>query len=142
MKRIVIELERRVKMRIRQLRRSTKDAGLATRCQIILHADKGRSSRVIAEAVGCSRSCVSRVIRRFVVCGEAGLLDRREDNGTVKVDEAYLQQLAQVVGRSPTDYGQGRPTWTRELLVKIMARVKSSIFLHNHGSITGNSPGA
>jgi len=69
MKRIVIRLERRVKMRIRRLRRSTRDAGLAMRCQIILHADKGRCSRVIAEAVGCSRSWASRVIRRFAAEG-------------------------------------------------------------------------
>ncbi len=42
MKRIVIRLERRVKMRIRRLPRSTRNAGLAMRCQIVLHADKGR----------------------------------------------------------------------------------------------------
>lgn len=123
MKRIVIRLERRVKMRIRRLRRSTRDAGLATRCQIILHADKGRSSGVIAEALGCSRSWVCRVVHRFVAAGEAGLMDRREDNGTLKLDEWYLQQLIEVVAKRPTDYGQRRPTWTRELLVAVMTRL-------------------
>ena len=113
MKRIVIRLERRVKMRIRRLRRSTRDAGLALRCQIILHADKGRSAGVIAQALGCSRSWACRVIRRFATAGEASLMDRREDNGTVKLDERYLRQLIEVVGKRPTDYGQRRPTWTR-----------------------------
>lgn len=123
MKRIVIDLRGRVKVRIRRLRRSTRDAGLAMRCQIILHAAKGRSSRVIAEAVGCSRSWVSRVIQRFSVFGEAGLMDRREDNGTLKLDEWYLGTLAEVVSKRPTDYGERRPTWTRELLVKAMRRL-------------------
>lgn len=129
MKPIVVTLEHRVKVRIRRLRRSTKDAGLAMRCQIILHAGKGRSSRTIAEAVGCSRSWVSRAIRRFVDYGEAGLMDRREDNGTLKLDEWYLGQLLEVVSRRPTDFGQRRPTWTRELLVKVMTRL-SSIRVH------------
>ena len=123
MKHIVVRLKRRVKMRIRKLRRNTRDVGLAMRCQIVLHADKGRTSRVIAEAVGCSRSWVSRVIRRFLDWGEASLMDRREDNGTLKLKEGYLQQLVAVVSKRPTDYGQRRPTWTRELLVKVMIRL-------------------
>jgi transposase len=123
MKRIVVNLEHRVKVRIRRLRRSTRDAGLAMRCQIVLHAAKGRVSRTIAEAVGCSRSWASRVIRRFLDFGEAGLMDRREDNGVVKLDEWYLGLLMEVVSQRPTDYGERRPTWTRELLVKIMRRL-------------------
>ena len=123
MRRIVVYLPNRVKVRIRRLRRSTRDAGLSMRCQIILHAAKGRSSRTIAEAVGCSRSWASRVIRRFVDRGEAGLMDRREDNGVLKLDEGYLALLVEVVSRRPTDYGERRPTWTRELLVKIMRRL-------------------
>jgi transposase len=120
MKCIVVTLERRVKLRIRRLRRSTRDAGLAIRCQIILHAAKGRSSRTIAEAVGCHRSWVSRVIERFQKYGELALLDRREDNGELKLDEWYLGQLHEVVSGRPSDYGERRPTWTRELLVKVM----------------------
>ena len=112
----------RVKLRIRRLRRSTRDAGLAIRCQIVLHAVKQRTSRQIAEALGCSRSWVSRVIRRFIEQGEAGLLDRREDNGQLKLDEWYLADLAKVVSGRPTDHGERRPTWTRELLVPVLAR--------------------
>ena len=123
MRRIVVGLERRVKMRIRRIRRKTRDAGLAMRCQIVLHAAKGRDSRRIAEAVGCSRSWVSRVIRRFVDYGEAGVMDRREDNGVLKLDEWYLDTLVEAVGKCPTDYGRRRPTWTRELLVEVMAEL-------------------
>ena len=122
MKTIVVQMEHRVKVRIRRLRRSTRDVGLYARCQIVLHAARGWPSRRIAEAVGCSRSWASRVIRRFIEYGEAGLLDRREDNGQVKLDEWYLADLSELVGNRPTDYGERRPTWTRELLVRVMAR--------------------
>ena len=123
MKKIIIQLPKRVKVVLRQLRRKAKDAGLAMRCQAVLLAAKGRSSRQIAEAVGFSRSWVSRVIARFDALGMAGLEDRREDNGTVKVDEWFLDVLYEIVGKRPSDYGFTRPTWTRELLVKVMARL-------------------
>jgi transposase len=123
MKKIIIQLPERVKVSLRELRRSAKDAGLAMRCQAVLLAAKGRSSREISDAVGFSRSWVSRVIARFDALGLGGLADRREDNGTAKVDEWFLDVLYDVVGNRPSDYGFARPTWTRELLVKVMARL-------------------
>jgi len=120
MDQIVLSLPKRVKMELRRLRRQTRDAGLAARCQIVRHAGKGRSSREIAEAVGCSPSWASRVIRRFTREGLAGLLDRREDNGQVKLTQECLGQLYEIVSRSPPEYGYRRPTWTLELLVEVM----------------------
>jgi transposase len=117
---ILVRLERRVKMQLRALRRKTKDKGLAIRCQIILLADKGRSRPDIAQSLGCSVSWVGRVLSRFRQCGIAGLHDRREDNGQVKLDECYLSLLYELVDQSPQDYGYRRPTWTRELLAKLM----------------------
>lgn len=119
----VVVLPSRVKLELRRVRRATRDSGLATRCQIVLHAGRGRSSRVIAEAVGCHRSWASRVINRFVEDGLAGLLDRREDNGDQKLSEAFLGRLIEVVEGRPSDYGFARPTWTRELLVLVMGRL-------------------
>lgn len=120
MRAIVIRIENRVKVRLRHLRRQTPDKGLAMRCQIVLQAAKGRSSRRIAEGLGCSRSWVSRVLTRFREHGVVGLLDRREDNGEQKVDAEYLARLHEVLEKQPTDYGYSRPTWTRELLVQVM----------------------
>jgi transposase len=120
---MVLIVPKRVKLEIRRLRRETRDAGLAMRCQIVLHAAKDRSSRVIAEAVGCSRSWASRVLTRFGIEGIAGLMDSREDNGTLKLDDWYLGQLYEVVSGRPSDYGYPRPTWTRELLVKVLAKL-------------------
>ena len=78
------------------------------------------SSRGIAKMLGCSRSWVSRVIQRFREYGEAGLYDWRGDNGSLKLDEAYLGELHGIVSMSPQDFGFLRPTWTRELLVRVM----------------------
>ena len=127
MEKIVLCLPKRVKVQLRRWRRTTRDAGMATRCQIILHAAKGRCSRTIAEAVGCSRSWVSRVIRRFDQHGPPGLMDGREDNGEAKLTEEFLGQLQEVVAGSPRDYGQRRSTWTRELLVRVMATLTGTV---------------
>jgi transposase len=118
----ILVLAPRVKKELRWLRRGTREAGLAMRCQVILLAAKGCSSRGIAEAVGCDRSWASRVIQRFIACGPLGLLDRREDNGIPKLTEAYLGRLVEVVEQTPLDFGFPRPTWTRELLVIVMQR--------------------
>jgi transposase len=117
---IVIRLEHRVKVKLRWIRRETKDKGLAIRCQIVLLAAKGRRRGDIAESVGCSESWVNRVTARFRDDGVSGLHDRREDNGTVKADEWFLSTLYDLVDESPRDHGYPRPTWTRELLTKVM----------------------
>jgi hypothetical protein len=88
--RIVVRLERRVKLELRRMRRETKDKALAVRCQIVLLAARDRRRGDIAESVGCSVSWVNRVVARFAESGVTGLLDRREDNGQVKLDEWYL----------------------------------------------------
>jgi transposase len=118
--RILVRPDRRVKLNLRRVRRQTKDKALADRCQIVLLAAKGRGRPHIAEAVGCSVSWVGRVLGRFRDCGVAGLYDRREDNGAEKLSEGYLSLLYDLVDDSPQDYGYPRPTWTRELLAKLM----------------------
>lgn len=120
MKLILVRLERRVKIQVRRLRRQTRDKGLAIRCQILLLADKGRGRPDIAQSLGCSVSWVGRVLSRYRAGGVAALHDRREDNGTVKLDECYLSLLYDLVDESPQDYGYRRTTWTRELLARLM----------------------
>ena len=120
---IVLRLERRVKLTLRRMRRATRDKGLADRCQIVLLTAKGRRRAAVAEGVGCSVSWVNRVIARFRDDGVPGLFDRREDNGESKLDEWFLCTLYDVVDGSPQDHGYPRPTWTRELLAKVLHRL-------------------
>lgn len=121
MPRIVSRVRSKVKHQLRKLRRRTADKGLAMRCQIVLLWAEGEGPGPVARAVGCSPSWVGRVVGRFRDHGVAGLHDRREDNGRVKLDEAFLATLHEVVDAQPTDHGFPRPTWTQELLVEVMA---------------------
>lgn len=120
MARMVVQLDRRVKCQLRRWRSQTKDKGLFRRCQIVLLAGRGRRRGAIAEALGCSISWVDRVLGRFRELGPPGLVDRREDNGPVKLDDHFLAELYDVVDGSPRDYGYARPTWTTELLCRAM----------------------
>jgi transposase len=120
---IVICLPHYVKHQLRRLKNKTRDKGQAIRCQIILLAAKRRPRKQIAESVGCSVSWVNRVVARFRDHGIAGLMDHREDNGQVKLDEHFLSTLYRLVDGSPRDHGFSRPTWTRELLVRVMYRL-------------------
>jgi transposase len=128
-RKIVLRLEHRVKVKLRRLRRETRDKGLAVRCQIVLLVARGRRRADVAESVGCSVSWVNRVAARFRDHGVAGLYDRREDNGTVKADEWFLAGLHDLVDQSPRDHGYPRPTWTRELLAQVMFD-RTGISLH------------
>jgi transposase len=123
MSRIVIRLDHHVKRQLRCLKNKTRDKGMAIRCQIILLAAKGVRRGIIAESLGCSVSWVNRVVARFRDHGIAGLMDRREDNGQLKLDEHFLSTLYELVDGSPRDHGFPRPTWTRELLVRVMCRL-------------------
>jgi len=91
------------------------------RCKIVLNLVRGQSVPRIHQVLGCSVSQVYRVARRFVQEGDIGLADRREDNGSRKVDESYQAELLRLVDEdSPQDHGYRRPTWTQELLILVM----------------------
>jgi len=117
---IVICLGRSAKSRIGRKLRECEDARLAKRYLILVNMDEGRSPTEIAGMLHVSRTTVYRVAWRFRECGEAGLIDRREDNGEEKVDEAYLAVLYEVVASYAGEHGWQRPTWTQEMLIRTM----------------------
>jgi transposase len=109
--------------RLLRAARKTRDANLRTRHMIVIHSAAGKSQRQIAAMLGCSVSTVKRTRGRFRELGEAGLIDRREDNGPPsKADEAYAADLLDVLRHTPRHHGQRRATWTQELLIKVMCR--------------------
>src|SRR5512135_1708153 len=106
---------------IRNAAMQAADADFRLRCKIVLNLVRGRSTATIHQVLGCSLSQVYRIASRFVEQGEAGLADRREDNGEVKIDDAYRDELVRLVGEdSPQDHGYRRPTWTQELLLLVL----------------------
>jgi len=113
---------------LKQLRRC-RIAGLKTRYLIIINLVNGRSATATADALKVGRSTVYAVAQRFRAAGEAGLVDRREENGARKLDERYLATLYEVVRSDPGDHGWQRPTWTRELLLETVRR-KTGVRIH------------
>lgn len=122
MKRIEIVLSRPQRRRLLRAARKSTDANLPTRYMIVLHTAAGKSQSRIAADLGCSVSTVKRTRVRWAQAGEAGLVDRREDNAPphTKADEAYAAMVREILERTPRHYGHRRPTWTQELLVKVM----------------------
>jgi transposase len=126
---IIPILRRPIKRRLEKKVRSCDDARLKTRYLIILNLADGMRPSQVARSQKVSRDTVYRVASRFRELGEAGLVDRREDNGQTKVDEVYLGVLYQVVASDPSEHGWRRPTWTREMLVDTM-EAKTGVRIH------------
>lgn len=109
--------ERRI---LKSFAKASPDAGLRARCKIVLSLVQDNSPTAIARVGQASQSQVYRVAQRFVQEGPRGLSDRREDNGDPKVTDAYEWTLLLLVVGSPLDFGYRRPTWTQELLIKVL----------------------
>jgi len=90
--------------------------------QILLRADEGSTATEIARALSISRGTVYNTITRFSEYGEAGLVDRREENsGGQKADGEYCALLLETIEKkTPRDYGRRRPTWTLRLISEIL----------------------
>lgn len=114
--RILIELRRNVKRRLRRRMQKCKDAALRVRLNCVLLYAEGRRTPQIAWTLGCSRSTAINAANRFLAEGEAGLLDRRRVNGELKIDDDLLAALVHLLEGSPQDHDWERPTWTLELL--------------------------
>jgi transposase len=113
-----IVLHRRTRAKLQRDGKRCKDADTRVRYRIVLLSDQGWSGKRIAKALGCTPSTVSRTLMRWERYGQAGLIDRREDNGQRKADTLYAQTVAWILESSPQDFFHRRPTWTRRLLIE------------------------
>lgn len=111
-----------VKQRLLKGLRQCRSADLRVRYLIVLNLSHGRTARETATVLGVHNTTVYRVAKRFREVGVWGVLDGREDNGTTKLDEHFLDVLYRLVRSSPEAHGWTRPTWTRELLVQTIQR--------------------
>lgn len=116
----IVALSRQRRRALSRRARKTRDAALRTRYLVIVLLAEGYSSVRIESVLKVARAHVSRTARRFDEQGEAGLQDRREENGTRKVDEEFLANLHGLLAASPAVFGWQRSRWTRELLARQM----------------------
>jgi transposase len=117
-----IVLHPRTREKLRRVARRCRDADTRTRYLVVLRSADGWSGKRITKALGCAAATVSRTLDRWEAYGEAGLLDRREDNGTTKADELYVETVRWILAGKPQDFFHRRPTWTRALLIETAAR--------------------
>lgn len=118
-RRIVLHPQTRAKLQ-RDAKRC-RDADTRIRHRIVLLSDQGWSGKRVVKALGCAASTVSRTLSRFERYGQAGLIDRREDNGQTKADRLYAQTVAWILASTPQGFLHRRPTWTKRLLIKTAA---------------------
>lgn len=126
---IIPTLRWSVKQKLRKRFRRCRNATVRMHYLIVFNLWSGRGARQTAKVLDIHNTTVYRVARRFRERGEAGLWDGRHDNGSDKLSDDFLGLLDTVVRATPQDYGWRRPTWTRELLVKTMAR-KTGVRVH------------
>jgi transposase len=107
---------------IARLGRLSGDPDTAVRFLIIAHLAAGRKSPEVAGDLHVARSHVVRTAHRFASGGLEGLFDRRRGNGRRKVSDPFRKRVAEILRRTPEDFGWLRPTWTRELLCLQMKR--------------------
>lgn len=116
-----IVLHPRTREKLQRAARRCRDADTRVRYLIVLRSADGWSGKRVAKALGCCPATVSRTLGRWDSDGEAGLVDRREDNGRTKADDLYARTVAWVLESSPREFFHRRPTWTRRLLVETAA---------------------
>ncbi len=103
---IIPKLHPSAKKRLLNVARSCQKAELKTRYLIILNLYDGITPTETARRLKVARSSVYRIAQRFREVGEAGLVDRREENEDRKLDE----QTWDPTGRSLTGHRAGPAT--------------------------------
>lgn len=128
----VLSFSRSLRRRIQKLDRKTRDADLRVRCRVLLKVDQGMNRNAAAREVGCVPSTAWCIVRRFQLWGEASLFDGRCENGDHKVDEDIRAGIWRILVGTPRDHGYDRPTWTLELLSRVVAEQLSVLLSVGH----------
>ena len=118
----IISISRQVRRALSRRAQKTRDADLCKRYLIVVLLAEGQTSVAIEQHLKVARAHVSRTAWKYFAEGDAGLQDRREENGNRKVDENFLEELQHLLTLAPTDCGWERSSWSRELLAREMAK--------------------
>jgi len=119
---IVPRMSRAHRRELLRLGRKSGDFATAQRFHIVARLGLGKTSPEVAEELDVACSTVVRTAHAFAERGIDGLYDRRRANGSPKVNGAFRHRVAQLLTRTPEDFGWCRPTWTRELVCLQMKR--------------------
>src|SRR6266851_4915820 len=99
----------------------SSDAFVLRRCQILRASARGERAIAIGRQLGCDDQTVRNVIHGFNSSGLAVLQEgsSRPHRLHTSFSEEGLQQMKDLLHRSPRDFGKDRSTWTLELAAKV-----------------------
>jgi len=107
---------------LEELYRTTRDARLRTRAQMVLLAAERRlTAAEIAEIVRASEETVRRWLKRYLAEGIEGLRDVPHPGAPRKVTEEYREGLIHAVRRRPRSLGLPFSVWALSRLDDYMA---------------------
>src|SRR5258708_7783868 len=99
----------------------SSEAFVLRRCQILAASARGERAPMIARQLGCDDQTVRNVIHDFNAEGLAVLQEgsSRPHRLRTSFSDEGLQQLKDLLHRSPHDFGKERSTWTLELAAQV-----------------------
>jgi transposase len=116
------ELSPRAITELDELYRTTRNARLRTRAQmILLAAEQHLVAADIAAIVRTDEQTVRRWLKRYLAEGILGLSDAPRPGGIAKVTAAYQEQLLQAVRQRPRSLEQPYSLWTCARLADYLA---------------------
>ena len=125
----VRDLTRQEAQELPELLRTSRDARVARRAQIILLCRQGKTAAEIASLWGLTAQGIRKTIKRFNVGGLDTLADQHRGGRPAKATERYVALLKEAVQVKPRDHGYPFSCWTLERLREHLAR-KTHIVLH------------
>ena len=117
MKRIIIELRKKVVLFLKNLlRKGTSKARKLRRANILLLANKGKQSEEIAMLLSVNRSTVAQVKKRYVEGNFSYALEEKPRSGQPR--KYTKKHEAEIIAQACTSAPNGRKRWTVRLLTK------------------------
>jgi transposase len=129
---VALHVDRAARRRLLRRARKTRHADERVRCLVVFRVSHGVSRTAAARQLGCHPSTAWRIVARFQTAGEASLVDGRSDNGTPKVDGDVESRIAALLAKRPPDFGFPRPTWTLEVIARVVAEVLHVVLSVGH----------
>jgi transposase len=110
--------------RLEEVLRTTGDAKLRHRVQIVLMAHRGRRHPDIAADTGTSHRSVTRWLNAYLDCGLDALRPRKAKGATPKLTADLAPVLRQWVIDGPGKHGLDRANWTYAELADHLLKAK------------------
>jgi transposase len=99
----------------------SSDAFVLRRCQILLASARRERAPAIAQQLGCDDQTVRNVLKDFNANGLSVLKagSSRPHRLRTSFRQEGLEQLKELLHRSPREFGKERGTWTLELAAQV-----------------------